>query len=344
MSEQAGAEVAPVQQTTEIIDESALADLITQPSTGALQRLEAEARAMATAYKIASALSKTQMVPELYQQSYTGTRNNPHPPLGEKAAWNLTAAILFGSELGLSAVQSAQNVFIVRGKPAVYARTMAACVRRAGFVIEPVEESDERCVWKALRDGTWAYSEWTMERAERAEYTSNELYRKNPQEMLRAKCIAEVCRVKFQDVITGLAYSVEELQLQDVTVQRVTKQGVRGTAKLREIAEGIEKGNQAEARYDDDGNQITPPEDDPPEAPPGATNQQLVEIRKLYKLQGKTGQAILDDLNMFLQREEPLKSLHELSHDDAAGVITNLNKPVAESQKESGENTRNATE
>ena len=59
---------------------------------------------------------------------------------------------MYGAEIGLTAVQSANNVFIVKGKPAVYARTMAAQVRAAGYIIEPVEETDEKVVWRALRN------------------------------------------------------------------------------------------------------------------------------------------------------------------------------------------------
>src|SRR5271168_3692118 len=114
---------------------------ITEPTTGALQRLSAEVAALDKAYHWAKAMSKTTMVPEHFQQSHTPRGSNE--PLGETAAYNLAAAVMYGIEIGLSAMQSAQNVFVIHGKPAVYARTMAAQVRAAGYVIEPVEESDQ---------------------------------------------------------------------------------------------------------------------------------------------------------------------------------------------------------
>lgn len=213
-----------------IISDASELDAIRQPTTMALQRIEAEARVMRTAYQLASSLSKTVMVPEQYQQEKNG----------EQAAYNLCAAIMYGAELGLSAVQAAQNIFIVRGKPAMYATTMAAIIRKAGYVLEPVEECDARCVWKGFRDGAWAYSDWSIERASQAGYTSNKLYQSNPQAMLRAKCITELARIKFQDCITGMAHSIEELRLESegVTVQRVTTPAKkRGLAALREMAE-----------------------------------------------------------------------------------------------------------
>jgi len=101
---------------------------ITEPSTGSLRRLEAEALAMDKAVRLARGLSATRMVPEHFQQTKHG----------EQATWDLAAAILYGAELGLSAPQSAQNIFVVKGKPAVYARTMAAQVMHAGYKLEEV--------------------------------------------------------------------------------------------------------------------------------------------------------------------------------------------------------------
>ena len=288
--------------------------LVTQPTTGSLQRIEAEARAMHTAYQLASSLSKTAMVPEQYQQSAHG----------DTAAYNLCAAILYGAELGLSAVQSAQNIFIVRGKPAIYSTTMAAVIRRAGFVMEEVEATDERVVWKALRDDTWAFSEWSMERAKQAGYTSNKLYQTNPVAMLRAKCIAELARIKFQDCITGLSQSIEELQLDNVTVQRVVKRETRGAAALREIAAAAEE--QARSLPDKPvvsgtpDRKITPEQlalaDDEP-----ASTEQLDTIRKLYDAKAMNGKAVLDDVAQFLQLDQKLSSLNKLRREDADAVL-----------------------
>ena len=281
--------------------------LITQPTTGALQRMEAEARAMKTAYTIASSLSKTEMVPEAYQAGKHG----------ESAAYNLCAAIMYGAELGLSAVQSAQNIFIVRGKPAIYSVTMAAVIRRAGFVIEEVEATDEKVVWKGLRDGAWAFSEWTIGRAKLAGYTSNKLYETNPKAMLRAKCIAELARIKFQDCITGLAHSIEELQLENVTVQRVVKPAnvVRGAAALRQAAAASQAPEQ-------------PVEE--PEVTPEPVEQWMIskmqvdKIRKLYLQKGIKGQGVMDDVAEFLQLDSPLKDLNDLSLEDGDAVLAYL--------------------
>jgi hypothetical protein len=280
---------------------------ITEPSTGSLRRLEAEALAMDKAVKLARGLSATRMVPEHFQQ----TKN------GEQATWDLAAAILYGAELGLSAPQSAQNIFVVKGKPAVYARTMAAQVMHAGYKLEEVEASDTKVMWRAYRDTRTAESEWTIERASQAGYTVNGRYQTNPQEMLRAKCIAEVCRILFPDVLLGMAYTVEELQLENVTVQRVVKQGSRGTAKLREIADT------ARTRTVDAEPQ------DAEEVPPEEPTVDVAEIRRLYKEhKGLAGTALLADLNEFLQRDEAVKAVKDITPEEAAAVLAYLAKPA----------------
>lgn len=299
-----------------------LQDTITTPITGSLQRLEAEAAAMETAFKLAKGLSKTQMVPEHFQQD---ARDRGGHPNGEKAAWNLAAAILYGAELGMSASASAQNVFIVKGRPAVYARTMAAQVRAAGFKLQEVEATDEKVVWRAERDGHWAYSEWTIDRAKQAGYTSNSKYQSNPLEMLRAKCIAEVCRIQFQDVLLGMAYTVEELQLEDkVTVQRVVARDKenRGAAALRELAAQATQQESAAAEIVTEAGAEQPGQ-------PTITPEQVDVILAAYKKKGLKGAEILDDITQFLQLEGKLGSVHTLLRDDADALITMLQTPAA---------------
>jgi hypothetical protein len=289
-----------------------------QPTTGSLQRLEAEAAAMATAFKLATGLCQTPMVPDHFH--------------GENNAHALAAAILYGAELGLTAMQSAQNVFVVHGKPAVYARTMAAQVRRAGYRIEEVEASDERVVWRAERDGSWAMSEWSIERAAQAGYTTNKKYASNPQEMLRAKCIAEVCRIQYQDVLLGMAYSVEELQLDNVTVQRVVRRENRGAAALRDIAQQNEDRKQ-EAKQIEQEVVVQPegiPDPQPVSGDSPASAEQVDRIKRLYKAKFMTGTAVLDDITDLLCLDTRPTAVTKLTADQASDLLKLLETPATE--------------
>lgn len=223
---------------------------MTAPTTPALQRMAAEAAALDTAFKMAQSLSKTNVVPQRFQQSFIP--KGASEPQGIAAAYDLAAAIVYGAEIGLSALQAAQNVFPVHGQPSVYAKTMVAQVRRwidqngsghgpEGDDVWEVSATADRVVWAGRRNGKTASAEWTKQRAETAGFTKNELYRKLPIEMLRAKAQTEVCRILFQDVLLGMSNSVEELQLADgVVVQRVTSTRpapkAKGVAGLLEAA------------------------------------------------------------------------------------------------------------
>ena len=234
----------------------------------------------------------------------------------------MASAILFGAELGLSAMRSVNELFVVRGKPAMYSRTMAALVRSAGYVIEPVEEGSQRVVWKGFRDGTWKFSEWTMERAQQAGYTSNKLYQTEPVAMLRAKCIAELCRIAYQDVLLGMDYSIEEINLIDgVQVSRV-KKGGKGLDGLRQLAvdsvvEAVDAPPLAGSK--------TPPAE-PVVAP---SPQRIKQIVALAKAQGISGsEALFTDLSAFMQEE--ISDWAQVSEADAESYQNSL-KETAES-------------
>ncbi|QHB37275.1 RecT-like ssDNA binding protein [Gordonia phage Gudmit] len=182
-----------------------------EPSDRALDRIMAQAKAMQAAHQLGSALAATSMVPSAYQ-------GKPD---------DATAAILYGAELGLSAIQSLQNIFIVRGKPAVYSRTMVAQVIAAGHFVFEVEATPQSVTWKGRRGDTGVEftSTWTIERAKAAGYLSNKLYESMPVEMLRAKAQAEVCRTMAPDVLLGIAHSREELELEPPRRVRNEAQG-----------------------------------------------------------------------------------------------------------------------
>lgn len=243
---------------------------IAVPMTPELAKLRNEAAMLEVAFTMAQSLSKTTAVPQRYQQSFVpkGEREQ----LGIRAAHSLAAAILYGSELGMTALQAAQNVFDVHGQPAVYARTMVAQVRawidkriaqgltttdlKTGDAIWEVSASPTSVVWAARRDGREVSSEWTPRRAETAGFTKNEKYQKQPTEMLRAKAMTETCRILFQDVLLGMAYSVEELQLEHgVSVQVIrpaTKaKGVGGLEAI--LAERKQAAITAESRLQESG-------------------------------------------------------------------------------------------
>ena len=172
-------------------------------------RLVAWAQAATAANQLAKALSTTAFVPD--------TMRDPG---------NATAAILMGDELGLSPIASLRSIYVVHGTPALYARSMVALALSKGHAIWTESSSDQGVVVCGHRAGSEHVerSEWTIQRATKAGYTTNKKYASNPQEMLYSKAAAEVARKVAADVLAGIPYSVEDLEMDEEPTTTVTRE------------------------------------------------------------------------------------------------------------------------
>lgn len=159
-------------------------------------------------------------------------KNELCPALYRGKTGNAVAAILFGAELGLNPTQSLQQVFVVHGMPAIYARTAVALVKGVGIIVQTVSTSNDSVTVSATdpNTGQVEVSTWDMARAEVAGYTSNKKYKTEPQQMLYAKAAMEVCRKIAPDVLLGIPYSREELDLEQQAPRKVasSRRGVDG--------------------------------------------------------------------------------------------------------------------
>jgi hypothetical protein len=213
-------------------------ELYSEPVNPTGGRLMAWAEAASAAGTLGSALSKTSFVPKDF-------RGKP-----EECA----AAILFGDEIGLSPMQSLQSIYVISGKPALYARAMLAIVLAAGHEVVTIHKTDKAVTVKGRRRGsdTWIEEQWTTERARRAGYTSNKRYELDPQSMLLARAMADVCRQIAPDALAGLSYSVEELELAEpAPTAKVTRsQAPTGTRVQRKAVETAAKAAAEEPAFD----------------------------------------------------------------------------------------------
>lgn len=184
-------------------------------SSDAFQDLMRQADAMSAAHKLSSVLCNTAMVPKAF-------RGKPDDG---------AAAILYGAEIGLQAQQALQQVFVIHGQPAIYARTMVALLKAKGFRFETTDASDQAVtVTGTSPRGETETSTWTIERAKKAGYTSNPKYQSDPQAMLYAKAASEVSRRLAPDVLLGIRYTAEDLELEPVRME-ATRTDVRTQAK-----------------------------------------------------------------------------------------------------------------
>ncbi|GAA3705548.1 hypothetical protein GCM10023081_46920 [Arthrobacter ginkgonis] len=188
-------------RNTATLDTSPAAILST-PASGTIKLAE-WAQELTAAHQLGTALCGTDFVPADF-------RGKP-----EAAA----AAILAGKSLGLDPMNALSNIFVVHGRPALYARTMAALVMNAGHEVIRTAASPESVTVAARRKGQtqWTEFTWTIQRAQQAGYMSNKKYTTDPIAMLTAKAQAEACRTIAPDVLTGVAsVSVEEVELENL--------------------------------------------------------------------------------------------------------------------------------
>ena len=282
------------------------------PATAATVSLMEWAQELAAAHQLGTALCSTEFVPASF-------RGKP-----EAAA----AAILAGKSLGLDPMNALANIFVVSGRPSMYARTMAALVMQAGHIIRRIEATEQRVIYEGRRKGetTFTRVEWTIARAQKAGYTSNKKYQTDPIGMLTAKCQAEICRVIAPDVLTGIAAtSVEEVELDDLG-----EQAAPAAAEAPKTRRTIQRAK-APAPDLPDVVHDAPQDVQEPDAPaePLATAAQLTKIHVILgKLGASDREAGLAELSTFTGRT--IESSKSLTKAEASRFIEDAETPPAD--------------
>lgn len=171
------------------------------------------AGAMGDAMTLAKGLAGTAFVPSHFQGKPADT----------------AVAIMKGAALGLDPVAALEAIYVISGKPALYARSMVALVLARGHEVWTEEADATRVTVKGRRHGSSHVEEstWDVARVKAAGLDRNRQYAAHPEAMLYARAAADVCRRIAPDVLAGLSYGVEELQEPAVeaaaTIQRKSK-------------------------------------------------------------------------------------------------------------------------
>lgn len=175
--------------------------------------LAAWAGAMGDAMTLAKGLAGTAFVPSHFQGKPADT----------------AVAIMKGAALGLDPVAALEAIYVISGKPALYARSMVALVLARGHEVWTEEADATKVTVKGRRHGSSHVEEstWDVARVKAAGLDRNRQYAAHPEAMLYARAAADVCRRIAPDVLAGLSYGVEELQEPAVeaaaTIQRKSK-------------------------------------------------------------------------------------------------------------------------
>jgi hypothetical protein len=157
----------------------------------------------------------------------------------QTACASASAAVLYGGQVGYDPLVALASIFVVRGRPGMYAEAMLALVKGAGHEIVLEDITDSRCAMRGRRKGeeSWQRFTFTMERARKAGYDKqNPKYNHDPQSMLYARCASITCRSIAPDVLKGVP-AVEELHDEpdgsvSVTSTRTVRRGARPSAAV----------------------------------------------------------------------------------------------------------------
>lgn len=236
------------------------------------------------------------------------TQTGACPEIYRGKPLDAAAAILRGVQLGFTPDGALEAFFVIKGKVGMYARAMIAVAENIGCTVWEDEATDESVTWSGTRPGDDKVESvtWTIERAKKAGYTSNQKYSSNPQEMLRSKCQAELTRIIAPGALMGMVSEVENSAQPIKATSEQVRPPRRGVAGLKAALTPAPTPEQSVIEY--------------------ATRDQQVRIAELLDAEGaKTKPEKLG----YLQKQfgADIKSAADIVASDAAALIAFLEQP-----------------
>ena len=148
------------------------------------------------------------------------------------------AKMMFGRELGLTVMNSLRSVYVVNGRPGLDANVMHALCLQSPICeyFDMVDTTSKKATYRAKRRGRpEVVLSWTIEQAGDAGLLGGRADLKNkgqttepkdnwrnyPENMLRARCIANLARICFPEAINGM-HTPEELENSTVPIPDAT--------------------------------------------------------------------------------------------------------------------------
>lgn len=322
--------------------------------------IRAWAMTAADAHSLADMIADTPFLPDSYRPKL-----DPRASLEQRQAARVitvqtaAAAMMHGTALGFDPMSSLLNVYIVGGRPGLYAAAAVALLQAAGHEVWTEDLTGSRAVVCGRRRGSEFVErvEVTMDMARKAGWTRNQKYSSEPDSMLWARAASRVCRRVAQDVLKGLP-CVEDMQDGDdsapaaspLVVSRAALPELPGEAAAEEKPKPARAprkktaaGPSSTRPVGESGPPPLPGEEadqaapaaaeDPAGAPPlpgeaGATAEQFQAIAAGFRDLGITGPARGEYVAKVLGRKVADPS--ELTGAEAAAVIDSLMGPPSE--------------
>lgn len=149
-------------------------------------------------------LMQTPTIPARYKDSPTGAND-------------MLAVSMWGRELGIGFFTSIYELFLVNGQASMQGKLMLGLIWRAGhkITVDIDETSSTIHCWRRV-EGVLEHMgdiEFNVEDATRAGLIDKETYVKYPKSMLTWRAVSLASRIYFPDVILGIGYIPEELNI-----------------------------------------------------------------------------------------------------------------------------------
>jgi hypothetical protein len=177
------------------------------------------------AVEFAAAVVDTPFVPDSYRPRIPDRATDAQRYAAREIAIATAAtAIVYGAGIGFdNPVQALQNVYVVKGRPALYADAMVAVVQAAGHEFWVEEVTDSRAVVCGRRaGGREERVTITMDQARKAGWTQrNDNYAKDPQAMLYARAAGRLCKRIAQAELKGFVAMEEAIDGDDDAMNAV---------------------------------------------------------------------------------------------------------------------------
>lgn len=290
-----------------------------------LARLGEWVQAAHHAHQLVAPLVGTAFIPDAYKPKI-----DPRATPEEKeearqvAIANATAAVLQGITLGLDPMTALQQIYVVHGRPGMYAKIKVALLQSKGHEVWTEDLSDSRAVVAGRRKGSQNIERVTvtMEQARKAGWTRNDNYTKTPQDMLWARAAGRVCDRVAPDALMGIS-SVEEIQDELAPPNGAATRTV-SAPRRRTPPPALAAPAAPEPPLEEEP--AVQPEREPA-AEPGITGPQQRKLHALLrdnKLDDKD--AGLAYISQLLGRD--VQSTKDLTKADAGQVIESLEKPA----------------
>lgn len=141
------------------------------------------------------------------------------PQALRKKPEDVLAIVLAGAELGLAPMTAIRGIHLIQGKMSLSADLMGALVNRstACEYLTLIESTATLATYETKRRGSPAPTRmsFTIEQARRAGVLENPTWQRYPEAMLRARCLAVICRAVYPDLCLGL-YDEDSAELGQV--------------------------------------------------------------------------------------------------------------------------------